>query len=172
MDPIFFDSWNSLFRTIVIGVLGYTGIVLLLRISGKRTLSKMNMFDFIVTIALGSTLATMLLSQSTTLAQGLAAVATLIGLQFAVTWLSVRFGAFSDLVKAEPQLLFSNGAYLTAAMRRTRVNKAELHAAIRSAAVGSADDVAAMVLETDGTISVIPKARLGDGNALPPQKER
>ncbi|MDQ6680248.1 MAG: DUF421 domain-containing protein, partial [Pseudomonadota bacterium] len=51
MSMIFFDGWSSLARTLVIGVLAYVGLVLFLRVSGKRTLSKMNAFDFVVTIA-------------------------------------------------------------------------------------------------------------------------
>jgi uncharacterized membrane protein YcaP (DUF421 family) len=58
MEKIFFNVWESIVRTLVIGVLAYAILILQLRISGKRTLSKMNAFDFIVTIALGSTLAT------------------------------------------------------------------------------------------------------------------
>ena len=63
-----FDSWVGLGRVIVAGILAYAGLILLLRISGKRTLSKMNAFDLVVTVALGSTLATVLLSRSVALA--------------------------------------------------------------------------------------------------------
>ena len=52
---LFFNSWNDLGRVLVLGVLGYVSLVLLLRVSGNRTLSKLNAFDFVVTIALGST---------------------------------------------------------------------------------------------------------------------
>ena len=55
---MFFDSWAGLGRVLVVGVLAYSALVLLLRISGKRTLTKMNAFDLVVTVALGSTLAT------------------------------------------------------------------------------------------------------------------
>ena len=57
-----FDSWAGLGRVVLIGTLAYGALVLLLRISGKRTLSKLNAFDLVVTVALGSTLATVLLS--------------------------------------------------------------------------------------------------------------
>ena len=67
---MFFDDWNGLLRTLVVGILAYIAIVVLLRVTGKRTLSKMNAFDFIVTVALGSTLATVLLSQDVALAEG------------------------------------------------------------------------------------------------------
>ena len=68
MEQIFFTSWTSIFRTLIIGVLAYVGLILMLRVSGKRTLSKMNAFDLIVTVALGSTLATVLLTKSVALA--------------------------------------------------------------------------------------------------------
>ncbi len=64
---MFFDSWAALGRIVVVGVLAYIGLVFLLRVSGKRTLSKMNAFDLVITIALGSTFATVLLSKSVAL---------------------------------------------------------------------------------------------------------
>lgn len=167
MENMFLDKPELLLRTLIVGVIGYMGIVLMLRISGKRTLSKMNMFDFVVTVAFGSILATLLMSNNTSVVRALTAFAVLIGLQFIVTWLSVRFSAFSDAVKAEPKLLFMNGEFLKKAMHDERVNKSELYSAIRDSSIGSTGDVAAMVLETDGTISVIPKSKLGDGNVLP-----
>lgn len=85
LEGVFFDSWTTLLRTLVVGVLAYVTMVAFLRISGKRTLSKMNAFDLIVTVALGSTLATVLLSKDVALAEGALAFALLIGLQFVVT---------------------------------------------------------------------------------------
>ena len=58
---MWFDSWDSLLRVIAGGFAAYASLVVLLRVSGKRTLSKLNAFDLVVTVALGSTLATMLL---------------------------------------------------------------------------------------------------------------
>ncbi len=63
---IYFDSWDGPARVILVGVPAYLSLLLLLRVSGKRTLAKMNAFDFIVTIALGSILATLLTSRSVT----------------------------------------------------------------------------------------------------------
>ncbi len=87
---MFFGSWYSLLRILVVGVLAYVALIVLLRVTGKRTLSKMNAFDLVVTVALGSTLATVLLSKDVALADGVVAFALLIGLQFIITWLSVR----------------------------------------------------------------------------------
>ena len=84
MSQIFFDNWETLFRTLIIGVLAYASLVMLLRISGRRTLSKMNAFDMVVTVALGSTLATILLNRDVALAEGVLAFALLIGMQYLV----------------------------------------------------------------------------------------
>ncbi len=113
---MFFDSWSSLLRVIVVGTLAYVSLVLLLRISGKRTLAKLNAFDLVVTVALGSTLATVLLNRSVALAEGIAAFALLAGLQYSVAWLSVRSARFSALVKSEPTLLLHRGRFLDRAM--------------------------------------------------------
>jgi hypothetical protein len=64
MENAFFTSWTSVGRTLVVGVAAYAGLIVLLRISGKRTLTKMNAFDLVITVALGSTLATVLLTKS------------------------------------------------------------------------------------------------------------
>ena len=58
-----FDDWRSLGRVLLVGTAVYISLVAILRISGKRTLTKFNAFDFVVTVALGSTLATVLLSR-------------------------------------------------------------------------------------------------------------
>ena len=101
---MFFDGWTGLLRVLVVGTLAYAALVLLLRATGKRALSKMNAFDLVVTVALGSTLATVLLSKDVALAEGVLAFALLL-LQFAITWLSVRSEGVQGLVKAEPRLL-------------------------------------------------------------------
>jgi uncharacterized membrane protein YcaP (DUF421 family) len=161
---MFFDGWPALGRTLVLGVLAYASLVLLLRASGKRTLSKMNAFDFVVTVALGSTLATALLSSEVSLARALTAFAVLIGLQLAITWLSVRSAAVRTLVKAEPSLLVYRGELMRAAMKRERVTEDEVHAALREQGIADLSGVEAMVLETNSDLSVVQ--RPAEGAAL------
>lgn len=85
-----------------------------------------NAFDLIVTVALGSTLATILLSSDVVLAEGLTALAVLILMQYAIAWLSVRSQTVSRLVKSEPVLLVYQGRLLFDALRRERVVDAEI----------------------------------------------
>ncbi len=142
-------------------MLTYVSLVVLLRISGKRTLSKMNAFDLIVTVALGSTLATVVLSKNISLAEGALAFALLIGLQFAVTWSSVRARWVRKWVTGEPLMLLYRGAFLPAALRRARVAEDEVLAAVRAAGLAALNEAEAVVLETDGSFSVV---RQGGGN--------
>ena len=166
MDKIFFTSWASLLRIVLIGILAYASLILLLRASGKRTLSKMNAFDFIVTVALGSTLASVLLSKSVALVDGVVAFGLLIGLQFVITWLSVRLPAVNQLVKADPTLLIYQGEFLRAAMRAQRVTENELLAALRQSGVPGVREAAAVVLENDGSFSVLKQEAPGPASAL------
>ncbi len=150
-----FDSWYDLLRILVVGVLAYAGLVALLRTTGKRTLSKMNAFDLVVTVALGSILATVLLSRDTTLSEGLFAFVLLCGLQYAVAWASLRWNTVRNLVKAEPALLFFDGRFLSAILSKERVTQPEVMAAIRSQGIADLSNVRAVVLETDGSFSVV-----------------
>jgi uncharacterized membrane protein YcaP (DUF421 family) len=163
----FFDSWSQVLRVLVVGALAYIALVIILRITGKRTLSKMNAFDFIITVALGSTLATILLSNEVTLLQGIAALAFLTFAQFLVTWLTLRSPRFASLVKSDPAMLVYRGRFLRAAMRRERVTEEEVLAAIRNANQASVEHVEAVVLETEGTLSVILRGE-GEATALEP----
>ncbi|MEO8740418.1 MAG: YetF domain-containing protein [Casimicrobiaceae bacterium] len=155
VDAMFFDGWGALLRTGIVGVCAYATLVVLLRISGKRTLSKMNAFDFLVTVALGSTLATVLLSKDTSLAQGVFAFMLLIAFQFGVTWLSVRWRWVRRLVTGEPQMLLFRGEFIKSALLRSRVTEDEVLAALRSHGIGDRQDAYAVVLETDASFSVV-----------------
>lgn len=152
---MFFNSWSSVWRVVAVGVPAYVGLVLLLRVSGKRTLSKFNAFDFVVTVAFGSVLASGLLSKTIALAEVITAFVLLVGLQFIVTWSSVHWPVVDHLVKSEPQLLFHRGEFLEGALRRERIARSELLAAIRSQGFATTDLVESVVLETDGTFSVV-----------------
>ncbi len=166
MKNIFFDSWESIIRTFVITILAYICLIIFLRISGKRTLSKMNAFDFIVTIALGSCLATVSLNKNVALTDGVLVFLILISLQFLITTLSTRFEAIKYIVTNKPILLVYNGEILNDVMKRERITKDELFAAARSNGVTQLEDLAVVVLETTGDITVIKKLEGEKAEAL------
>lgn len=126
-----FTSWDHLLRVILVGILAYVGLLVLLRISGKRTLSSMNIFDMVVTVAFGSTLASTILPKNTSLVDGIFALAVLVGMQFVTARLVVYSTTFSRLVKSEPTLLRHKGKMLKDAMHRERLEEGEILAAVR-----------------------------------------
>ena len=97
--PLFFSSWPGVSRIVLTTTLAYLALVLTLRVSGKRTLAKMNAFDLIVTVALGSCLASVSLTKSVKLVDGLTGILTLVALQYVIAWLSVRSKRVRKLVK-------------------------------------------------------------------------
>ena len=164
---MFFSSWMSLIRVVVVGLLAYGALVLVLRVSGKRTLAKLNAFDLVVTVALGSTFATILLSKSVALLEGVLAFVMLALLQFVVAWGSTRSPFMRRVANSDPSALLIDGAMQEPTRLRERITRHEVFAAIRSSGHGDVAAIAAVVLETDGSISVvIPRAKAGDRSAM------
>lgn len=154
-----FNNWEGIIRVMIMGVLGYAVIIVLLRTSGKRTLSKMNVFDFVVTITLGSMLSTIVLSKNIALAEGIAGLGIIIAMQFLIAWLSNRSAKFRDIVKGRPALLFYNGEILHDSLRNERVSPPEVYAAIRADGFGRLCEVGAVILETDGSFTTLPHSK-------------
>ena len=163
---MFFSGFEDIWRTLAVGACAYILLIVLLRITGKRTLSKMNAFDLVVTVALGSTLATILLSKDVALVEGVVAFIVLIMLQFVIAWLSVRFSWVESLVKSEPALLFYRGQFLRSTMKHERVTQEEIEAAVRQHGMPALDSVEAVVLETDGSVSVVQRGERGTSSSL------
>jgi uncharacterized membrane protein YcaP (DUF421 family) len=161
---MFFDSWADIGRLLVMAPLAYVTLVLFLRLSGKRTLAKMNAFDLVITVSLGSTLASVVLSTDVSLSEGALAFALLIGLQYVVAWSQQRSEKVRQIVKSDPALLAYEGEYLDDALRRERVVRAEVLAAVRSSGYAGLGDVTAVILETDGSFSVVAQGT--DDNQL------
>jgi uncharacterized membrane protein YcaP (DUF421 family) len=158
---MFYQNWSGIVRTLVVGTLAYALLVVSLRLSGKRTLAKLNAFDLIVTVALGSTLASILLSEGVALAEGVTALLLLILLQYVVAFLSVRSRRFAQLVRSEPTLLVRDGSLCRQAMRRERVTEEELKTVLRTNGERHFEAVSAIILESDGSFSVIGGSKPG-----------
>ena len=140
-------------------LVAYLSMIVILRLSGKRSLAKWNMFDFIITIALGTTLSTAVMStgDNNELRKGMFGFIFLMLFQYIMTWLSVRFDWVSRLLKAKPTLVVYNGSWLEKPMREQRLTKSEVLAAMRGSGLPNLKDIGAVVLETNGTLSVLGK---------------
>jgi uncharacterized membrane protein YcaP (DUF421 family) len=169
---MWFSSWTEVARVAAFTVIGYASVLTLVRLAGKRTIAKKNTSDFIITVAIGSSVATMILSETTSLAEGVAALATLVLLQFVVVLLSTRWDTPRRAIEGKATLLVYDGRLLADRMRHEEVNASEVYQSIRNAGIGRLEDVLAVVLEVDGTFSVIahgqePATALDDVEGTP-----
>lgn len=152
---VFIGNLDNIIRIIVIGILSYIFLILILRISGKRTLSKMNAFDFIITVALGSMLSNIIMDSSISLVEGMIGLGLLVLLQYIITFTSMRYRTIGSIIKSKPTLLYYNSEFFEKNMIKERILKVVLEQAIRKAGYENYESISAIILETDGSLSVI-----------------
>jgi len=163
-----FDDWSGVLRVLVTAALAYGALVAILRSSGKRSLAQLNQFDWVVTVALGSTLATVILSPDVPLLEGVAALGALVALQFLVTWSEVRSELVTKVVRGDPRLVLHEGRPLREAMRRERLTERDLLQALRRHGIARLEEAGAVVLETNGSLTVLERR---EGGVLAPVPE-
>lgn len=146
--------------------MAYLALVASLRLSGKRTLSKLNAFDLVVTVALGSSLASATVSNQVPLITAVVAFAALVGLQLAVALTTSRWPGVRAVVTSRPTLVVCRGVICEEHLRRERLTAGEVRQVIRQDGQARVEDVAAVVLESDGSFSVVPGAGPGEPSAL------
>ena len=152
---MFFDGWYDLWVVLVSVIFIYTALVIILRITGNRTLSSLNAFDFIVTVTLGSTVASTILSENVSITEGITALATLAAIQYTVSKLSVFSKSFKKLITSEPILIVRKGQMLEDAMRQQRLTEQDLEQAAHLKGLKDWHEAEAVILETNGKLSVI-----------------
>ena len=154
MKEWFTNSAESLIAIILTGIGIYIALVILTRISGKRSFSKMSSFDFAVTVALGSIMATAIVSKSVSLPQGAVGLGILYFIQIGVAHLR-RFKMVRNLIDNEPTFLMKNGEILYENLKKCKVTESDFKAKLREANVIKLSEVKAVVFESTGDISVL-----------------
>ncbi len=146
-------SWEQA-GLVILSALAMVAIVIaIIRLVGLRSLSKMSSFDFAITVAIGSVMASTV-ATSTPVANGAVAVASLLAVQAMIAALR-KFASFSSIVDNEPRLLMRDGEFIAAALDECRVTRSDVIAKLREANVLALSEVRAVVLETTGDISVL-----------------
>ncbi len=166
LSHIWFDTWDDIARVLLVGASAYIALVTVLRVSGKRTLAKLNAFDLVVTVAVGSTLATILLNSDVSFVEGVVALALLAALQFVAASMTARLTMGRAVLTSRPTVLMIDGRFDEDVMRRERVSAEEICHAIRSSGHGDVKLIGVVILESDGSLSVIPIENMGDRSAL------
>lgn len=163
---VWFDSWSAVLRIVLVGAASYVMLVILLRLGGKRVLAKLNAFDLVVTVALGSILASAVLSQDIRYVDAITGMTLLIGAQWVVSRVTTWLPGGRRFVNAEPTLVVKSGQILDTPLAHVRLTRGEVLQAVRSSGHGGLNDIAAVVLEPDGSLSVIGQSSAGDEQAL------
>lgn len=163
----FWDGWEPVARILLVTVVGFVWLVVLVRATGQRTLSKMSAFDFIIAVTLGSAFGRVVTATEVGLVEVFVAFATLIGLQWAFATWRARSPRFKQLVDADPELVYLRGHVLAPAMKRHRLTRDDLLGAVRQNGMGALDEAEAIVFESSGTFAVLSAGEYGDGSAVP-----
>ena len=167
-DPSpFLPDASTLVWIVIDAGLMLAAIILAVRVSGLRSFAKMSSFDFAVTVAIGSLLASIVLNPDRSFVHGLIAVAALLAAQVVIALGRRSSEAFRGLVDNEPLLLMDGPVILEANLKAGRVTRNDLIAKLREANVLQFSQVRAVVLEATGDISVLHAQQ--DGAALEPR---
>ncbi len=162
MDHIFFKSWDGVLHVAILTVTGYFTLLFMLRVAGKRTLSKLNEFDFIVSVAVGSILASIVLGSNDAWLEGIVALLLLIGLQVALSMIAVRSKSSRKLISGQPRLLLFKGIPLEKEMKTERITIDDLLAALRDNGLQNLSEVDAIIIESSGNLSVLKDSNKTD----------
>lgn len=142
---------------IILSALGiYIMVILFTRLAGKRSFSKMSSFDFAMTVAVGSVIASTILSPSVNLIDGIVGLASIYCLQISVA-IGRRLNFIKRIVDNTPLLLMDGKEILHDNLRKARVTESDLRSKLREANVASTEEVLAVVFESTGDISVLHK---------------
>jgi uncharacterized membrane protein YcaP (DUF421 family) len=153
----FFKGWEPLIRILVVGTAFYFILMVMLRITGKRSLSRFDAFDFTITMAIGSIFGRVAIDEKVSLAEAVLAAALLVSLQFVLSWLAVRSSWVRKAICAEPTLLFYQGMYQRAAMKKERVTEEEIRGAMHEHGINDESQAEAVILGSNGKLAVVIK---------------
>ncbi|GGG53305.1 DUF421 domain-containing protein [Croceivirga lutea] len=154
MSEWFLASPKELLAIALTSIGIYISLILITRISGKRSFSKMSSFDFAITVAIGSILATAILSKSVSLIQGVVGLVVVYAIQMTVAYLR-RFAIIAQIVDNKPLLLMKKETILHENLKKAKITESDLKAKLREANVTQLAQVKAVVFESTGDISVL-----------------
>jgi uncharacterized membrane protein YcaP (DUF421 family) len=139
------------------GIVVFTFLYVLMRVIGRRELSKLEPFDLILLIVVGDAVQQGLTQDDYSLTGAVLAVGTIALLQVGVSYFNFRFPRFRPWLDGEPIVVVQNGKPIERNMRRERLSVRDLAEAARGQGISSLDEVAWAVMETSGSISFIKK---------------
>lgn len=169
MDDWFGAPWGDLALVAASTVAFYLTTFGAVRLAGRRTLTQLSAFDALVTIALGSLLATTVVSEDPAYAQGVVALVTLLAMQVGLGVLRRRLPGMRRVLEFEPQVVYRDGeAVLPGNPLSAQLSEQELWSALRRKGVFDRSTVSVVILEPSGEISVLPAGGADGADLLDP----
>ena len=166
IDFFFHPDWHNMLSILITTPLVYILVIVYLRMVGKRAISQMNNFDWIVTVAMGSLVGATIINKEVKLFDGALAIGLLLLMQYVITrfmWSNPRLQGW---IKSKPTLLLYEGKFLKGNMKSERILESEIHSAIREKGAYKVEDIQAVILESDAKLSVIPKGNVTQGGII------
>jgi uncharacterized membrane protein YcaP (DUF421 family) len=146
-------AWDIIIRTTVV----YVSLLILLRIAGKREIGQMTAFDIVVILTIANAVQNAMVGPDNSLVGGLIAAAVLVAINYVVAALGVRSRLFKSALRGHPTLLIDRGQFVMPNLRREEIDPDDVMMAMREHGIDSIDEVKLAVLETDGSISIVPR---------------
>ena len=152
------DLGSGVLDVVARSAIVYVVLVVLLRFGGKRQVGQLSIADLVLVLLIANGVQNAMVGENTTLIGGIAAAVTLVVIDAVVDRLEQRSDRIRVRLEGEPRILVRDGVILPKALQEEGVAKGDLLSAIRQHGVAGVEGVDMAVLETNGSISVIPKS--------------
>ena len=145
--------WELVLRSTVV----FCALLLLLRLTGKRQVGQLAPNDLVLLLILSNAVQNSMSAGDNSLLGGLVSAVTLVGLNYLVNLMTVKSKTVEQFVDGNPQILVRDGKIFTKVLTNAGITEGELHGALRQNGFSSPDEVHLAILETNGSISVLPR---------------
>ena len=153
---MFAITWSTLLGILIRTVAVYLVVLIGLRISGKREIGQMTVFDLVVLLLIANAVQNAMVGPDTSLVGGILAAVVLLVVNAIVASSRLRWPRLRRLVEGTPTLLVLHGEVIPQHMHKEGIDEESLLAALREHGVAEISGVEMAVLEIDGSISVVP----------------
>lgn len=153
--------WELMARAVIV----YFAVLLMVRLSGKRTIGQFSPFDVIVLLLLSEAAQGSLTGEERSVPGGLIVIATLITLNWLIAFATARNRKLESIIEGDPVTLIKDGVRRDDAIKRNNILEGDLAEAMRSQQIRHVSEVEWAVLEPDGNISFFKREKPGQ----PPQ---
>ena len=145
--------WELIFRSVAI----YVAMVVALRIFGKREIGQFTLFDLVLVLLVANAVQPAMTGPDSSLAGGVLIIVTLVLTNRALAEGRRRLPFLRRLLESPPTTIARDGVWLNEAVQQEDLDTDDLESALRGHGIGSVEEVALAVLESDGSISVVPR---------------